>query len=239
MESRIVLEFKKYFIEWNIENDIKKYEIDEEFHLADLREAIIETSIETSIEPILKYFKKSMYLDIWVDICDNSPKYFLDVIDPLVDKIIEVICEGLYYLGEKSIDQFIHSDKLDFEPVIDLETNEVIENKVTATKTCKTLLLILEKLNINKFNEIKSIIIYKVNFKNNNNNKMHELWNNFNVLPDGKLEYSNDIIKNILKFIDSNSNDISLCKNELSELIDILKILNVEGIEKIEEAFNN
>lgn len=219
--------FEEYYIAWNIKYGIKHYP--NQVNYEKISKEIIKIK---DIHEILDYFEKSMYLDLWVQICDKDKNFFIQKVLQYQGSIISSISEEIHYLGEKDVIGFIHSNVGDFENKIDIETNEIVGKMVTKVKSSKNLLLIIQKLDTNLYNEFIYEINKRINKIGENKEQILFLWNCIEVEKDGSSCIKDMDILN--QYIIDNKDHID--KEELSMFCDYLEMAKIKGIDKIKST---
>lgn len=228
------LEFKRYFIGWHTLHETKKFDKYEKIFF-DLDEITNNLLKMESISSMLQYFDNTMYFELWVDLCSKNSEFFLKKARSYKNKIIDNICENLYYLSENSLMAYLNCEELDFENEIDIETNTIVGKKVSINRVYKILARIIQKLDPKLFCAIKDIILYKLNLKKNSNKEITKIWKSFSISKEGRVQVSSNTMSLVLEFVRNNKDYILEYKSDILSMYGLLFDLAVENLDELEK----
>lgn len=215
--------FEKYSFTWEEEYGIHEIK----FNKYNIEELSILLEEEEDISPILPFFEDTMYLDVWVCICNKKPNFFLKKIKEYQETLIKTVVNEMFYMNTQSINAFIEN-----------EENEFIfsgKKSVSFTREMKILLLIAAKIDKSLCTTICQLINNQLNHKLEKNNEIKNLWININVNDDGSINVNKLIFEKFKNFLLNNREYISEYKNDIVELYELLQITNNNDMKEIKE----
>lgn len=229
--------FKLYYIAWQQKNKIRDYSEfkDLEFKLEYLKENIKKLNNISNIE---QYFTHTMYLDVWVDICDKNINFFIEKCLIYINKFIPNIVDTLYYISSNDLQEYLHYDKEDFIPIFNDNNFVVSRKEISKNLKIKNLLLIIKKLDNNLYNSINYQIKAKLKTKINSIYCIKELWNTIGIEENGKVNFNNKSFKELEKLLISHPNLIKDYPDELNNYLSLLQYSKINNFEKIKKMLS-
>lgn len=199
--------FKLYYIGWHQKNDTRDYK---EFGNIQGNIGRYEKILKTgNLEEYLSNFEDTMYLELWVDVCEQNKKFFISEISKYTDDIIENVTEILFYISSNSISDYIKYSKLDFV------LNKEGQKTVSPVKKYKTCLMILKKLDSVQYDVIEQKVNNALVVKYQDALLIKKMWNTINIKLDGSFSVSskavsvfNEIAENNADFIERNKEEV-------------------------------
>lgn len=236
--------FKLYYLKWheqkNVEVSYKKQSDKKEINnfkkislsIEDMRNY---TKDIKDISNIKKYFKSTMYLDIWVELCSFDKDYFKPISISTVNKNIENIVNTIHYIEGSNLEDFLRYNEEDFLPIYSEEDFSIIGNEVGENLKIKNCLLILRKIDLEFYNYFNLIIQKNLEKKIKNSDFVKRLWNTINIKEDGEVELTNTSLNDLKNLFLEYPNLKQECFDEVDSYYKYLKLSNSKNIEFVRD----
>lgn len=243
MNSEIL--FKLYYLIWNEQNNIEvsyknnskdKKEIHNlkkmNLNLEDIKNY---TKDVKEISSIKKYFKDTLFLDIWIELCNLDIKFFKEESISIINNHICDIVNALHYISGTTLDEYLEYNDEDFIPIYSEEDFSVKAYEVGESLKIKNCLLILRKLDLVLYNSIEMKVQRELTKKLKNMEFVKKLWNTIDVKEDGKVSLNKSSLMSLKLLFKKYPNAKEECFEEVNNYYNYLKLSKEKQIKLVEE----
>lgn len=237
--------FKLYYLTWIKKNNIKvsyKDKLNDEKDVYELKKMSLNlediknyTKDIKEISSIKKYFKNTIFLDIWIQLCNLDNKFFKEETFSIINKNITNIVETLYYISGNSLEEYIEYTDEDFSPIFSEEDFSVIGYEIGDNLRIKNALIILKQVDFELFMSIQSKVRKELTKKINNIDFVKQLWNTLEIKDNGKVEINKETLKSLEELLRKYPSAKKSCLEELTNYYELLKLSKEKQLAKIKE----